>query len=367
MPGQAVADAHSLPLVWLYELGGPGVILLAMILGRLLWTWTRPGQGSYPRGPAAAALAITLVVSLAGAPLTVTALPTVWLVALGSGLDIPARRPARRWAHLGTILGPMLFVVMMQWGAISYSRAQQAETPESQRHALRGAVAWGQRFPLYSAHLGRLEVDGPSAAFAHQRGKRRLRKAAERAYGVPSLWLWSGSVGAARNEDDPMHPLLQACRLDPLGAMAPYLLAITWPDDPRAATWTARALMAEPRLLAARPWVEKQERLADAVALLERDGAIDAGWRARLVESYRWLVGVEEPLRDWRRLVLSMDGEASTSVSLHTFRRRPWPVPLVTVEEDAAGLEWLDLVPLNTVRNESPSRLWSQGCDLGPP
>ena len=418
-PGEVVADTHSLPLGLLYELGWPGACLVAWLLLALWRRMSRDGSEACRRHPVALSLVAFSVTALAGAPLSVLALPTAWAVAVGSGLTpTPTSRARQRWSVGLPILLLLVITLRLDLAAIHYSRAIDGLTLKDQRRALVQAIALDPRFPLYSVQLALLDdyaatespslqvpgtdspqvpgTDSPqvpgtqfsalqvlapqvpgtgfledSSSLPQVPGTESPQvpgtywAAAEGAHSIAPLWLLAGRSGQAADLKWSQRALERACDLDPLSFQAPFLLATGEPVQARSVPWAARSLMAEPNLLAATAWRQRREVLDAAVELLVDHPAIDAGWRLHLMESHRRIVeGYGVPPTSVQPLILGMDGDASSSLSLYAFRRRPWPADLVVIEVDAAAIERLDLASLSTWR-ETEAGLFASGCSLG--
>lgn len=371
--GEVIADIHNLPLTILYETGWPGLLLavslLVILCHRLIH---HPGPGKSRRRAGLFSLLGFGVASLGGVTLSVLAIPIALAIAVGSALPPPTRprsfeeRPSR-WPHLCVGLLILCMIVPLDVAAIRYSQAIEQDAIAEQRSAVQAALDLDATFPLYTAQLSLL--DEMLAAETNETLSSEVRarswKATQGAPSVGPLWLLAGISGQDGGEPWSRDALLQTCAVDPLSAMAPFLLAVGEPLEDQSVEWAARALLAEPRLLAALEWRQRPETLSKAVDLLADHPDIDAGWRQRLVDSYdRLLHESSEELIDVRQLALSMDSEASTSMSLHAFRRPPWPTVLVAVEVDGSVLRWLDLVSLSGLRETDP-RLFSDGCSLG--
>lgn len=372
-PGDVVADVHSLPLALLYELGWPGLLLVGWLVARLwryLWRHLKDGGEDGLRSrPALLSLLAFGVAALAGAPLSVMAMPTVLAVAVGSGLQ-PTERARWRWIQAWPIAVFGLFILPLDLAAVHYSRAIDGPTFDIQRRALVRAMALDPRMPLYRAQLAILDGYGEGQESSTPpkvpgTDPEAYLEAAEQAFAVAPLWLLAGAEGQGARMPWSERALLQACDLDPLSAMAPFLLAVGEPLQERSAPWGARALAAEPRLLAATAWRQRPATLAAAVALLVRHPSLDAGWRLRLQSSHdRILQTFDASPGEIGQLALAMDGNEATSLSLYAFRRRPWPADLVVVELDASILQGQDLVPLVRLRSTAPS-LFAEQCLLG--
>jgi hypothetical protein len=120
----------------------------------------------------------------------------------------------------------------------------------------------------------------------------------------------------------------------------------------------ARALAAEPRRAAATWWQGWEARLERAAGRTATAAGIDEGWRqARLA-------GVEgmEPGGPEVELALTLDRMPEASLSLHAFRRRPWPARVARVRLDSgAAAAFADLPP--AVSQESTdARLFPPTC-----
>ncbi len=369
--GAVVADVHSLPLGVLYELGWPGLLLVTWLLASQWGQLShRRRSGKHRRWLAAICFWIFAVTSLAGAPFTVLALPTALAVAVGWGLR-PTEPGQGNWKRAWPVGIFIVFILPLDLAAIHYSRAIDGETFDDQRRALVKATDLDPRFPLYRAQLAILDgyrqdtAASPSPQVPGTDFGAYL-EAAEQAHAVAPLWLLAGAKGQVAGVAWDQRALVQACDLDPLSAMAPFLLAAGEPPQERTAQWGARALAAEPRLLAATAWRLRPAEFAAAVALLVQHPSLDAGWRQRLEESHRRIVqGYDTPPTEVLQLSLGMDGKASDSLSLYAFRRPPWPTDLVVVDVDAAPLQWLDLASLSQLRSTDP-HLFEQQCLLGP-
>jgi len=86
---------------------------------------------------------------------------------------------------------------------------------------------------------------------------------------------------------------------------------------------------------------------------------IDAGWRGALARQVARLPA-DDRSRGW--LALAVDEDPSASLSLHAFRRRPWPAewPLVEVRGRAAGA--IRLPPAAVLPTTSPEFFGAAGC-----
>jgi hypothetical protein len=173
--------------------------------------------------------------------------------------------------------------------------------------------------PLYRARLGWRAPTAAGRASA-------LGQAAAAARGVPALQLaagWSAQAAGLAGGDE----LSRACDGDPLSGPAPFLLALAAPGAGPAPRLAARALLADPPLLSAVAWEREPALLAAALAAAAGWEGVDAGLRGSLADAAAGLPR-RGPLAMLR---VTMDEEPSTAVSLHVFRRLPWPATLAAV------------------------------------
>jgi len=348
-PGQVVADLHSLPLHLGYELGAAGVAALVAVA--FLFVRRRlaePASDPALRRAALGGLAAGAVFSVGGLPVAVAAIPAAAAVVTGAALagggvaQDRRRTPASRVAKgvVAAALGLLaLLALPPDLAQRAYDRAATAADPEVQLRHLRRAVDLDPAFPLYRARLAWLEGEqrGIDRGLAD-----RAVAAARDAPGVAPLWLVAGILAQETGAPGGREALLAACRLDPLGAVAPYRLATAAPVERNSEEWAGRALLAEPLLLAAPAWRERDAVLDAGVARVEATAGVNEGWRERLRLLHTRGLDRTGPTR---ALVLEMDGEDQASTSLHAFRRRRWPVRLARVDLAAAAVAEVDLVP----------------------
>lgn len=352
-PEHIVADLHSLPLQVLFELGLLGFLAAGWWLFKMLWPlWSAPLPEDRLRAAvlraARAGLLAALVFSSTGFLLAVPALPLAFVLLAGlahaalpppAGLAVPAaasvaERTAggRRLAWLVSLGMGLLAVAVFFWllpglrAQGAWERARLAQDESEARWALEEAVALDPDFPLYRARLG-MAAEIPA----------QLEEAQRAAVAVGALTLQA----ALAAEDDALPEaaglLARACDLDPFGGLAPFRLAVgkAGGDFDLRVERAMRALVAEPRLVAAAAWRAQPEVLQRAQVRLDREGP-PLGWSAALLPSLEKLLGPDPgPTAD---LVLTIDADPAESVSLVVFRRSPWSSPLARVRVHAEAL-----------------------------
>ena len=382
-PGEVVGDLHAVPLQLAYELGLPGLAVamaagVAFVLARLR---ERPGtaepspatgtaEGPDLRRGGLAGLAAGGTALLAGPTLGTTALWVTLAVAAGAALAGSARCERRPLTSARSPSGPLsprrgergvgesgvadqprgggregggsglrprggawlsgaialLLLAPLDAALACYEAARHAPPPRAVA-LLELAAELDPGMPLYRARIGWLARTAAGRALA-------LGRAAAAAPAVPALQLAAGWSAQAAGQDGE-EALARACDGDPLSGPAPWLLAMAAPKAERAPRLAARALLADPPLLAALSWEREPELLAAALAEVTSWQGVDEGLRQALLDRAKSL--------PWRgrlgALRVTMDEEPSTAVSLHVFRRRPWPATLaiVPVRRDLVG------------------------------
>jgi hypothetical protein len=205
------------------------------------------------------------------------------------------------------------------------------------------AANWDPAFPLYGARTAWLTGEHDMA-----------RAAAARAVASPPLWLEAGAMSATAQLPAAAAALQRACSLDPLGAPAPMHLAISQAESnpDLAARSAARALLAEPRYLAARFWIGRESLRAAALAEAERWPGVDVGWKASLLELAKTVD--PSPSGPAARLGLDLDLEPALSFSLYAFRRAAWPATLAPIDVDAEAARAITIPPASTLSTTRP-------------
>jgi hypothetical protein len=351
--GESVGELHSLPLHLAYELGATGLIVsLALATAFFIRRLAGRRQAEDPVFLLAglAGLLGAAVASLGSAALTVPALPLAAAVVAGAALagdseGSVSRRPVLIYGVLA-----ILALAPLQAARWYYDRAVASAVAgrnDDAREALGRAVRIDPRFPLYRMRLAMLQESPQSADTALQ--------AARDGRAVPTLWTVAGLLGAGPEA------LETACALDPLNPFPPFYLMTLEPLAPEAPRLGARALLAEPRLAAATLWEERPDLLARAVEEVRRWPGVDMGWKEAFLASLPAPAQRRGRHGDTARLQLEIDTTPDLALSLHTFRRRPFPAQWPLVQLRMAPLERLRLPPATTLRG-TPARTFSAGC-----
>jgi hypothetical protein len=200
------------------------------------------------------------------------------------------------------------------------------------------AVSLDPDFPLYRWRLSQELGDAEMA-----------QEAAGLARSVAALRLTAGEWEAA-------------CRLSRLGAVAPFRASLET-EEPSV---TARAVLSQPWLLAAVEWRDRTDVVDQAVALLVSDPRVEIGWRSALRDAWTQIRALRSDGSSVRRLVLDLDEEAATSLSLHAFRRSPWPARIAVIRLEASRLGPVaERPPAVILPTTDPSLVGSPSCALG--
>lgn len=365
---EVVGDLHSLPLQLAYELGamGCGALLLvgALFVARRAQTSVRVPR---VRTAALAGLVASAIASLGGLPLPVLALPTAMAVLVGAvlaaeGVDDGVER-GNPWPAVAATSVAFLAILPLDLAQRAYDQASVSDSPEVQARLLRRAVDLDPGFPLYQARLAWWEadkaVDDPESL---PWSARRARQAAESALGVGPLWLKAGVLGQVNGMGWSRGALLRACQASPFSPFAPFHLATAGRRDALRDVWVARALLAEPRLLAARAWADEPVLLQAAVDRVKTIQGVDAGWREALGYTAD---RVRRRRGQGIRLTLTMDSDPALSLSLHTFRRRPWSTRLAEVPLWQNAVERIRMGPVTEMPSTEASVFQAPLCGLG--
>ena len=368
-PGEVVTDAHSLLAQAPYELGIAASVLLLLLAAR--YGRARLGELSDPRVRDLELLAAALL-GLTGAGVclafgvfaVVTAVPAVLILNLGLAAaaravstdgDPLGSLPAWWRRGLQTAFTVWLVVALgWTWQRSSAARLYELAVADGRTDLLRMAAASDPSFPLYQARLD------PWAA-------------AEAAGGLAPLWLLAGveqSIDTGRRR----LALERACDLDPLSALAPFELmglereAGAAATDPRVAARAARAILAEPLLLAAAAFEGDPDLRAEVHRRIQSWPGLPPGWLAAFEELWfglDWSNGSEGPPLDV--LSVDADGRPAVSLSLFAFRRPPWPLSIGAVPLRSHRLEFIaayDLPAATRLPQTAPEPFWIRRCGV---
>ena len=417
-PGEVVTDAHSLLAQAPYELGVVGSLLLLAVAGRYgyrrLSELVRPcpapaGEGEDAVVGTDRALLAAALLGLLGAGVclafgvfaVVTAVPAVVILNLGlaaaaSGrppstlergrtLGAPAsspgsderaaakRRPSGRWRQGLRIAFYLWLIVALGWtwqrasAARAYELAVEAKTPDAEAPSPVSGPAAVRTTDL----LGRAVARDPSFPLYHVRLE--PWSAADAAGGLAPLWLLAG---VDRNLDIERRRLAleRACDLDALSALAPFELMRLERDagaaatDPPVAARAARAILAEPLLLAAAAFEGDPDLRAAVHRGIQSWPGLPPGWLAAFEELWfglDWSNGQEGTPLDV--LSVDADGRPAVSFSLFAFRRPPWPLSIGAVPLRRHRLDFVaahDLPAVTRLPETAPEPFWIRRCGL---
>ncbi|HEV8240696.1 MAG TPA: O-antigen ligase family protein [Thermoanaerobaculia bacterium] len=347
-PGEVPADPHSLPLQLAYELGLPGLALATALGVAFALARSRelgPADAVELRRTGLAGLAAGVTALAAGPTLATTAPWVALAIAAGAALAGSAAPAARAPRGMGWLYAAVALLLLAPLDAAlaCYGVARRSPPPQAGSW-MALAVELDPQMPLYRARLGWLAPDAT-------RRRLELARAATGAPGVAALPLAAGWAAQmlAGSGDPGGEPLLAvACNADPLAGTAPFLLAFAQPDSPRAPALAARAILADPALLAAVDFEARPELLAAALGEVARWDGVDAGLRKAILDVAARLPSPRQGAIGRRGI--AMDDEATTAVSLIAFRRLPWPqtlgfvgvrLPEARILSKLSGAGWL--------------------------
>ncbi len=334
--GESVGELHSLPLHLAYELGAVG-LTIAVLLGGVFFIRRLSGPTTDPALLSAGLLGLcgAAVASLGSAAFAVTALPVAVAVTAGATLSVqPEKAGVSRTPVLVYIVAAVLGLIPLEAARWYYDHAVTGR-PEDVRAALDRAVWFDPSFPLYRMRLALLDNQ---AELAHQ--------AARDGRSVATLWTVAGILGSSGSfAGRPWagEALETACALDPFNPFPPFY-RMAGEENP---LYGAHALLAEPRLAAATFWERHPELFLKTVDELKSWPKVDAGWKEG------FLAVLPSPLDrqgETGRLSLEIDTVPDLALSLHTFRRRPFPMQWPLVEVRLPPLERLQIPPATTLR-----------------
>ncbi len=370
-PGNLVGDLHNLPLQLSFELGVPAAALCLLLFLLLLLRRAPTAKDPPMRGAAKLGALGFAVASLGGASLSVLALPVALATVIGAGLaagaSISLRRSREqlrgigRWVPSGYAVVAAFFLAPALGAHFAFEGAAKAEDPLP---GVERALSWDPQFPLYRARYALL-ADEPGEALA----------AAEDGVGIAAHWFLAASMAGDSGASWGESAALRACRLDPFNALPPYvsasLLRSSGGSAKDAAEAMARALLAEPRLLAAPAIYLDASFRERVVERILRQGGVEEGVRARWAELNRELESLFRPRAPGTSapalatLVQGYDGRPEAALSTFLFRRRPWLLTLYSVGLNPELVSTIDLPPATQLRSTAPWVFSDSGCGLG--
>ncbi len=393
-PGEVVGEMHSLPLALAYELGFVGLALAGAVVGLFYLRRWRGLASAADRALVEAGLAGVagfLLTALGGAQLSVTALPLAAALAAGAALagegaagKIPGQRAApsgsgrlRRldawgapvWVYVAAAVTILLPLARAQ---ALYDRAASLRARAKAAPLVAQAMALDPEFALYRARWA-WSSDAPVGERAVE-----ASAAARSARGVAALWLRAGALALEAGRTDLAREASErALALDPLSGFAPFHLA-TMAGDPAAVAGdrarssavdcAARALLAEPRLAAASAWRGREGLRRRALLRLEEWPGIDAGWRVEMLKQAADAApapgspGSPGGAVDEVELAAQIDTTPALAVSLHLFRRSPWPADVARIRVERAAVRRMKLPSAAAMHESSPAAFPRDRC-----
>ena len=393
-PGEVVGEMHSLPLALAYELGFVGLALAGAVVGLFYLRRWRGLASAADRALVEAGLAGVagfLLTALGGAQLSVTALPLAAALAAGAALagegaagKVPGQGAApsgsgrlRRldawgapvWVYVAAAVTILLPLARAQ---ALYDRAAGLRTRAKAAPLVAQAMALDPEFALYRARWA-WSSDAPVGERAVE-----ASAAARSARGVAALWLRAGALALEAGRTDLAREASErALALDPLSGFAPFHLA-TMAGDPAAVAGdrarssavdcAARALLAEPRLAAASAWRGREGLRRRALLRLEEWPGIDAGWRVEMLKQAADAApapgspGSPGGAVDEVELAAQIDTTPALAVSLHLFRRSPWPADVARIRVERAAVRRMKLPSAAAMHESSPAAFPRDRC-----
>ena len=381
---EVVVDPHSLPLQIAYETGSMGLVVVSVIA--VVWAACRLrdllrgvatlaelganegqsdvvgrpsradvlhavgfltglvgllGTSAFGVSPPIAAFPVLLVVLVGGVQSTAGPRLGSWdLRSRPSGSAVPRLAVTAISVVALLVLVPKL-LALREWELALGAESQGISDAAVDAHLTRARRFDGSH-PLYAAWQAGRTGQELNLARAEQ-----ALEAARQSQGVAAFYLLAGSALADLKDARAERVLEVACRLDPLGALAPYH---HWRATGDYAS-LARALASEPRLAAAVQVISDPRALEQASEQLVALEQLPPGWRevtARQLLQTVVAVPRENASVELLELAQEIDYEDATSLSLFAFRRQAWPLRIGPVLLDAGRLEELQgLVPVH--------------------
>jgi len=372
--GEAVGELHTLPVHLAYEAGALGLLGLLATAGAFLGRRWAERPTAADRGLLAAGclgFAGAGIAWLGTAAVAVSALPLALATAAGAALAGGAAgstaaatgaRPAPAWrngpacVYVLAAAAALLAPQMARWHYDRAVAAGQSGRGPAALSELAAAVRLDPELPLYRLRLALLRDGGAGESGAAAQAWRAARDG----QGVGLAWLAAGILGRAEGEVWAPAALEQACALDPLSPFPPFYLMAAAPDAAAAPRLGARALLAEPRLMAATFWEGREPLFRRALEEVRRWPGVDAGWKLALLaaapspSSRRGTIARQE---------LIVDGGGFTqATSLHLFRRLPWLARWPLLRLRAGVVDRVDLPPATALRSTDGGPFLSRRC-----
>jgi hypothetical protein len=381
--GEAVGELHTLPVHLAYETGALGLLCLVVTAGAFLGRrWVERRAAVDPGLLAAGCLGFAGagIAWLGTAAVAVSALPLALVATAGAALAGGAAATGALHRAVGTTTartGARQLPAWLNGPACVYALAAAAAllAPQMARWHYDRAVAAGQSgrrpaalselaaavrldpaFPLYRLRLALLRDGGAGESGAAALAWRTARNG----QGIGLAWLAAGILGRAEGEVWAPAALEQACALDPLSPFPPFYLMASAPDAAAAPRLGARALLAEPRLMAATFWEGREPLFRRVLEEVRRWPGVDAGWKLALLAA--------APSPSARRGTLArqeliIDGGGFTqATSLHLFRRLPWLARWPLLRLRTSVVDRLGLPPATALRSTDGAPFQGRRC-----
>ena len=285
------------------------------------------------------------------------------------------RRPSLRQSRALQIAFHLWLVAALVWTWQRTSATRSYERAVAMETGLREVVRDGEAAAGSSVAAGTADLLASAAARDPSFPLYRVRldpwAAAQAADGLAPLWLLAGTDRDV-DVDRRRLALERACDLDPLSALAPFELmrlereAGVAAADPRVAARAARAIVAEPLLLAASAFEGDPDLRSEIHRRIRSWPGLPPGWLAAFEELWfglDWSTGGEGPPLDV--LSVDADGRPAVSFSLFAFRRPPWPLSIGAVPLRRHRLEHVaahDLPAATRLPQTAPEPFWFRRC-----
>ena len=374
-PGEVVGEMHSLPLALAYELGFVGLALATAVAGLFFLRRWRGRGSAVDRGLVEAGLAGVagfLLTALGGAQLSGHRIAA----RRGAGGGGGARRRGRIRRAPGAAAGALAAPsgrrrrfdgsAQLRSGSTSQRRSSSCCRSPALRRSTNAAAGLRDRGPQAAPLVARAQALDPefplyrarwawssdcSGRGAGRRGDRgRARRARRR-----RLWLRAGSLALEAGRAD----LAREAFAARAGARSAEWLRCVSAGDARDAggvgvrteASTARRERCWPNRASRRraPGAGARRSAGGRLLRLEQWPGIDAGWRARCCKQAADAAPTSSapgsPAVDEVDLAAQIDTTPALAVSLHLFRRTPWPADVARIRVERAGVRRMMKLP----------------------